>query len=414
MSNPDGGTAPTNTATGTSTFAPQVPPNNPVAVFDPAQLPAEVTERVRAQGDLINLAELTPAQIAEAKKIADGFNMADTAALLRFAADPQRKLSSYVDLLLADVKVRDAGIAGDMAKQLAYGIDLMKLDKVKNQIITGVGTSRFSRFMYWTGMWTNYIKNFFVMKMRITELTDKIEVKANNHIATLEGESKKLDGLTAQAIAQVRSLASWVLAGEVILIRAREAYRVRREKVLQTKDPVEASILRDMARQIARLEQRVLQVEIAYVKASSVTIPRVRSVQEGIVIEIQNTSEQVLFQLPDFKTGIVLVAALNRTKDARDDRKMMEENQRHLDEVLDDAINENERLSKESQGDALEQVQRLQKTIETIKLGVQNAIRYEADSRAKREQAHQLLIELKDVVPDVLKSADLESAARTG
>jgi hypothetical protein len=58
-------------------------------------------------------------------------------------------------------------------------------------------------------------------------------------------------------------------------------------------------------------------------------------------------------------------------------------------------------------------VQRLQKTIEAVKLGVENAIKYEADSREKREEAHRLLIELKDVVPDALKSADLESAART-
>lgn len=388
-------------------------PMTAMAVFDPSLLPVVVTERVLKQGDLINLAELTKQQIEEAKKIAAGFKMDDTAALLRFAAEPQRKLSNYVDLLLGDVKVRDVGVAGDMAKQLAYGIDLMKLDKVKNQIINGTGTSIFARIMYWTGMWTNYIKNFFVMQKNITELTAKIEAKAQNHIASLESESKKLDGLTTQATAQVRGLASWVLAGETILLAARAQYQERREKVLKTKDPVEASILRDMARQIARLEQRVLQVEIAYVKASSVTIPRVRSVQEGIVIEIQNTSEQVLFQLPDFKTGIVLVAALNRTKAARDDRKIMEANQRHLDEVLDETIIENERFAKESQGDALAQVERLQKTIETIKLGVENAIQYEADSRVKREQAHQLLIELKDVVPDALKSADLESAART-
>ncbi len=388
-------------------------PMTAMAIFDPALLPVEVTERVKEQGDLVNLAELTQKQIDEAKKIAAGFKMDDTAALLRFAAEPQRKLSSYVDMLLADVKVRDAGIGGDVSKQPACGNGLMKLDKVNNQIINGPGNSIFARIMYWTGMWTNYIKNFFVMQKNITELTAKIEAKANNHIASLDSESKKLDGLTAQAIAQVRGLASWVLAGEIILLAARTQYQERREKVLQTKDPVEASILRDMARQIARLETRVLQVEIAYVKASSVTIPRVRSVQEGIVIEIQNTSEQVLFQLPDFKTGIVLVAALNRTKAARDDRKIMEANQRHLDDVLDETISENERFAKESQGDALAQVERLQKTIETIKLGVENAIKYEADSRTKRKEAHQLLIELKDVVPDALKSADLESAALT-
>lgn len=386
----------------------------PMKTFDEAQLPAVVTEKVVKQGDLINLDEMTKQQITVAKNIVEKFDMNSTSSLLQFAADPQRKLSQYVDLLMQDVKVHEAGVAGDMAKSLAYGIDLMKLDKVKRQIMTGTGTSLFAKFMYGIGLWTNYIKNFFVMQKSIKDLTDKIETKAMNHIASLDGESKKLDSLTDQSIIQVRALASWVLAGEMILLQAREQYYARREKVLKSKDPVEASILRDMARRIAQFEQRVLQVEIAYVKASSVTIPRVRSVQEGIIIEIQNTSEQVLFHLPAFKTGIVLVAALNRTKAARDDRKMMQQNQRHLDDVLDETITENERLAKESQGDALEDVQRLQKTIEAIKLGVENAIKYEAESRVKREEAHRLLIELKDVVPNALKAANIESAESTG
>ena len=208
----------TKTDTPSPTIATIAPPagSNPMVVFDPAQLPAEVTEKVHQQGDLINLSELTKTQVDQAKKIVTGFNMGDTAALLRFAADPQRKLSQYVDLLMDDIKVRDAGIAGDMAKQLAYGIDLMKLDKVKRQIMTGTGNSLIAKALYGVGIWTNYIRNFFVMQKAIRELTDKIEAKANNHIATLDSESKKLDGLTEQSIAQARDLACWGLAGHMI------------------------------------------------------------------------------------------------------------------------------------------------------------------------------------------------------
>src|SRR6185369_5542011 len=96
-------------------------------------------------------------------------------------------------------------------------------------------------------------------------------------------------------IDQIRSLQSWILAGEAILTEARRQYLERRDKVLQTQDPVEAATLRDMARQLAAFETRFLKVEIAYVKAASVNIPRVRSVEESMKIEIQNISEQILF-----------------------------------------------------------------------------------------------------------------------
>ncbi len=389
-------------------------PGTAMKVFDLAQLPAEVTERVRQDGDLINIAEMTPQQIDGAKKIFGSFNLNNTASILTFAAAPQRSISAFLDELMAGITVQQAGVAGDIAKQMAAGIDLMRLDEVKKQIMNPPSTGWVAGIWHFLTGWTNYIRNFYLNQKPIRSLVDQMERKANNRMATLQADSDKLDKLADRCVVQIHDLGTWVLAGEMILLAARKAYLEKRESVLQTKDVVEASRLRDMARQIAALETRVLETEIAYVKAGNVTIPRIRSVQESDRIEIQNISEQILFQFPDFKAAIVLIAALNDTMAARNDRITMNKNQRKLDEVLDETVNETAKLAKESQGDALEKVQSLEVTINAIKTGIEQGIQLEADSRARRAEAHQLLVSVKDVVSDALKKSDIDSAQATG
>lgn len=383
---------------------------NALAVFDPAHFPDEPLSRVRKHGDLINSMEMTPPQIAQAQKIVLSFSLADTAAVLRFAEEPQKKLSAYLDELLAGIKVGQAGVAGDIAKQLAGGIDMMQLDKVKQQIVDGRGGSFVANVLEKIGLVTDYLKNFYLSKQPILTLIQEIENKASNRIAILQRDTQELDHLVNVTVNQIRDLAAWLLAGEAILVEARKQYLAKREEVLTNQDPVEAAKLRDMSRQLAAFETRVVKAEIAYVKAASVNIPRIRSVEESMQIEIQNISEQILFQLPDFKSAIVVIAALNDTKHARDERLVMEENQRHLDTVLDEAVNDAARLAKESQGDPLKMVQDLEKTINIIKAGIEEGIKIESEARQRRVEAHTLLVSMKDVVTDALKQANIEAA----
>lgn len=387
-----------------------VSPVTALAVFDSASLLAEPLTRVKKRGDLINPAEMTPVQIAQAQKIALGFSLADTSAVLRFAEEPQKRLSLYLDELLMGIKVSDAGIAGDIAKQLAAGIDMMQLSKVKEQIVNGTGGSLIARSFRKLGIGMDYLKNFYLSKQPILTLITQIEKKANNRITTLQRDTQELDQLVGVTVNQIRDLAAWILAGEAILVEARRQYLAKYDEILTSQDPVEAAKLRDMSRQLAAFETRVLKAEIAYVKAASVNIPRIRSVEESMTIEIQNISEQILFQLPDFKSAIVVIAALNDTKLARDERMVIQENQRQLDDVLDEAVNEGARFAKESQGDPLAMVQDLEKRIGIIKTGIEDGIKFENEARQKRVEAHEILVSIKDVITDALKQSNIDAA----
>lgn len=394
----------------TITKTADVSTRNQLVALEPANFPVEVTNRVRARGDLVNVGELTQKQIKDAEQIAAKFDISDTSATLRYAEDPQKRLTAFLRELMGDIRVRDAGIAGDLAKQMASGIDLMALAKVKKQIMNPPSHSFLAKLIRGITGYVNYIQNFYENQRLMRDLVDKMEAKANNRMASLDGHVKKLDRMAERTVQQIREQAPWIVAGEIILVRELRRYQEMREQVLQTKDVIAASALRDMARQIAAFEKRVLEVEVSYIEAGNIAIPQIRTAQEADRIEIQNTAEQILFQLPKFIRAVNMVAALADTKAAHDDRMIMEANQRQLDAVLDGAINEAARLAKESQGDPLRLVEELEGRIENMVQLINDGIEIENQTRAKREEAHQRLVALKDHVADALKGADLASA----
>src|SRR3989344_2984522 len=378
-----------------------------------AQLPMVITEQVRKKGDLIDTANFTPEQIAAVKQIYEGFNLSNTGQVLMFAAKPQKDMSAFLNELMAGIRVKDAGLAGDISMQLAKGIDLMSLHKVKEQILNPPSSNLAARFFRWLFHLKNYLYAFYLSQTPIRSLVDEIERKANNRIVTLTANSEKLDQLAKRSVIQIRALEVWIAAGEQILVGAINQYLAEREKVLQTKDVVLASQLRDMARQLAAFEKRLLETKIAFVEAGSVTIPRIRAVQEASVIEIQNTSEQILFHLTKFKAGIVMIAALNDIASAQRERQVMDENERKLDATLDDVVRQVYVEAKKSQGSPLAKVEALIKTVDAVEAGINEGIRLESETRKMREQAEQLLVGIKDRISEALKKADIQSAEAT-
>lgn len=403
--------APVATAEPVPAIATMAPPagTNPMVVFDASQLPADPTQKVKARGDLVDESQLNTKQRALAKQVVEKFNLNDTTAVLTFAAPPQKAVSEFLDTLMGDIKVRDAGLAGDMAKQMAAGIDLMQLAKVKEQL-SGVKKGLLSSVAHFVTGTVNYLKNFYLNQEPIKKLIDQMLAKANNRMMTLDAHVKKLDQLANMSTTQVYDLGSYIVAGEIILVQAREQYQEQRAKVLESHDVIEASKLRDMARQIAAFEKRVLETEIAYTTAGNVTIQQIRMTQEADRIEIQNISEQILFQLPKFKTAIVMLAALADIKAAAEDRKLMDDNERKLDTVVTDAVAQAERLAKESQGDPLRKVEDLEQNISKMETIIKEQIELEAQSHEKREEAYKRLVACKDTVGNALKSSNLASA----
>ena len=355
---------------------------------------------------LVNKTEMSDEALATVDAIVDNFNLGDTNLVLMYGSDPQRKLSAFLDTLLEGVKIKDVDVAGEMVLQLSDGIKIMQLKKVK-AMIQGEGDGWFTGIMEVLGMATNYVKAFYESQKAVTSKMDQIESMANNQIATIQEKNSRLDQLVVHSIEQVKALEVFVVAGEEILELAKDQYAQKAAEVRESRNQIEASNLRDMGRQLAAFDVRLLRLKEAYVESGSVTIERIRQIQESGSIEIQNLNDGVLFTVPKLKKAILQVAALNDIKSAQESRQKLDRIDAELDDELADSTDAVHTAAKESQGDALARVRRLEAVISNVEASIKHSVEIEKSTEQMRGEAADLLVGLKDRITDTLNEANM-------
>lgn len=360
-----------------------------------AQLPAVVTEEFRKPGDLINRADFTDGQNAVVAQAVEAFDVRSSAASLRFGAETQRRASEYMDELLADMRVGQAGVAGEILTELTTGVSLMNLRKVRDQIASPPGW--FARIMNMIGMYTDYIHAFIDSHKTVVGKFTKIEDSARNLIATLSGESDRLDSLVESTTTQVNELRVLIAVGEDVLAKALEDYAAERDDVL-AESPVDSLKLQkvlDFKKSIRAFEVRLLRIKTAYVEAATTAIRQIRLTQEAIKIEIQNVSEAILFDLPSIKRAILHLAALKDLQDAQAARKTYDGARSEVQDVLVETTLDVHRMSVDSQGDALARAQHLDSLVSKMIEGARLTQKSETEAAEKRRDAAMLLEETK-------------------
>ncbi|MDD2871330.1 MAG: toxic anion resistance protein [Candidatus Gracilibacteria bacterium] len=389
------------------------PANSDAAVFginETKNLPMVI--ETSGDKDLINRSEMSQEELQNVATIVNGHDIMDTASNLYFGASPQKDLNQVLDELLNGVKTKEAGLAGKLAVELNDGINLLKLDETKNQIINGQGwfARNFAWLVSFFGGIANYIDYLIQSQDTITSKFDELVNKYNNRIKTLSNESEKLDRLRDASIAQINGLRIHIAAGEDILKLAKNRYEKEAQEAIQSNDTLKLQAVRDFYQQIASFDTRYLQLKHAYVESSAVMIPRVRRTQEAIKIEIEGIVRGILFVIPKLKASVIELLALYETKSAQADRMALDDVESRINKHTTGVIDEVVSVAKQSQGLALKRAQELEQvvksTVEAIKADREN----EKQSAENRREAEKLLLKLKQEVDVTIKNANIDAA----
>ena len=377
-------------------------------------LPAVVVDQPLTRGETVNIDQFTTQERAAVRKTVESFDINNTAASRQFGANGQRKASEYLDKLLADMKADEAGHAGEIIAALSDGIDLMKIDKVRDQLQNP--PNGFMRFVTWfasfVGMWTDYVKLFNSKRGFIVDHFAKLGKRADNTITMLNEESGKHDRIRIQTIEQFGELKIAIAAGEEILYNAQQHYDAERQRIsgLSHPDPLELSKLRDYRGSVVRFHVRYLKLVEAYVRASSVALEQVRMAQESIGIEIDQIDNAILFDMTEFKRVVLQLATWKKLSDAAADRKRLQRSLAVAQDVLVDATVGGHKAAKESQGDALDAANKLFDHVQRMKAGMEASREAEEVARERRAQAVVVFREAKRIM-DEAQIDDLKATA---
>ncbi|MBD3266844.1 hypothetical protein GF373_09255 [bacterium] len=353
---------------------------------------------------------LTQEEREQARQIADTVNFKDTNSVLLFGLQPQQKMNEFLDSLLSDAQVGQAGLAGDIALELSDSLDMMQIEKIKKEMTEGSWAYWWTRLPF-LGDFFSQIHYFAERKQLLLDKLDTVVKKATSRRNELVENNVRLDQLYHETETYHQTMAMWIVAGEMALQRAEQEFQALRKTAEQSDDPTQAAELRDLEGQITAFDTRLLRMKTAYTSALAAG-PQIRLTQEAGRIEMQQIVDSLLFDMPNLKQAVIRVAALYNIIHARKENEQRRQASRKIAGVGADLLDEAYTAAKQSQGNSLEDVLSLEdaanKLIDTIRKGKQ----IEQENKAKRREASEKLVEVKTRVTQALKEIKTDTAGQ--
>ena len=349
--------------------------------------------------DLIRLDGFDDARRKRANEVAAGVNVADSTSLAVFGAGPQRKLSGFLDQLLAGTRTNEIGVAGELVLELATDLKRLDLPAMKREA-EGAG-AMLSRVPV-VGKYFSALRRFRAMQATVTTHLTEIEQKAELHLGKLKATNAGLDRLLDATEDNLRELEVYIAGGQQAALRMRGEHAALRTEVQASRDPVRMARLRDISEQINAFETRLVRMQIAFTRGI-LAIPQIRTAQQAGRIEIQNTLDTVLFDLPDFKSAIIRIAALERISRAADATAARRKITRELQAIGIDALDGAYTKAKLSQGDMADDIASLNQTSDRMIAIINRGLEIDRANRGKREAAVQQIGEVRERLLESLR-----------
>ena len=376
------------------------PPSADNAVAPESGLPS-LANQIPAS-DLIDVAHFDDPRRRQMAEIAAGVSINDSNTIAVFGAAPQRRLSSFLDQLLHGAKTDEIGIAGELVVELATDIKALNLPSLKRE---AEGRGHMLASLPVVGKYFSSFRRFRAMQTQVTTHLGQIEQRADTHLARLKASNAGLDKLLDATEENLRELQVWVAAGQQALLRMRDEFVAARDALRQERDAVKLTRLRDMGEQINAFETRLVRMHVAFTRGI-LAVPQIRIAQQAGRIEIQNTLDTVLFDLPDLKAAIVRVAALNQITRASEATRARRRITRELQSIGIDALDRAYTTAKTTQGDMAGDVANLAQVTERMMGILDRGMQIDQDNRGKREEAIRQLGDVRTRLIEGLRAAN--------
>ena len=344
-----------------------------------------------APADMVDPARFDDARQQQLAVIASSVSASDSNAIATFGAGPQRKLSSFLDQLLAGTKADEVGLAGALVTELATDLKGLDLPALKRE---AEGARGFLASLPVVGSYYSAFRRFRAMHAQITTHLATIEQRAETHLGKLKAQNAGMDRLLDATEQNLREIELWVAGGQQALLRMRADFEAERARLTTERDLVRLATLRDKAEQIDAFETRLVRMHVAFTRGI-LSIPQIRTAQQAGRIEIQNTLDTILFDLPDVKAAIVRVAALHQISRASDATAARRKIARELQSVGVDALDQAYTAAKRTQGDMAGDVAVLTQVTDKMLATIDRGLQIDRENRAKRAQAVEQLGEVR-------------------
>ncbi|SLN57049.1 TelA-like protein [Pseudoruegeria aquimaris] len=351
-------------------------------------------------------ADVVPLEAADAP-VAEGIrrrmaelDMTDTGSIISFGSAAQAELQEISQAMLADVKNKDVGPAGDSLRDIVStirGFSVEELDPNRKRSwwerLTGKATPM-----------AKFVAKYEDVQDQIDRITD--ELLAHEH--TLLKDIKSLDLLYEKTLTFYDELALYIAAGEEKLKELDTTVIPEKEKAVEAAPEADqvmvAQELRDLRAARDDLERRVHDLKLTR-QVTMQSLPSIRLVQENDKSLVTKINSTLVNTVPLWETQLAQAVTIQRSSEAAVAVK-------DANDLTNELLTANAKNLRQANKAVREEMERGVFDIEAVKAAnaeliatINESLAIADEGKAKRAAAEKELVQMEHELRDTLAAA---------
>jgi len=358
-------------------------------------------------GTEIMVLETAPAPVAEdIRKRMSELDMRNTQSIISFGSAAQAELQVISQEMLADVKNKDVGPAGDSLRQIVTtirGFSISELDVRRK-------ASWWERLIGRAAPFANFVARFETVQGQIDKVTENLLM----HEHTLLKDIKSLDMLYDKTLRFYDELGLYISAGEAKLkdvdsrdIPAKEAEVAAAPENDQVKI---AQQLRDMRAARDDLERRIHDLKLTR-QVTMQSLPSIRLVQENDKSLVTKINSTLVNTVPLWETQLAQAVTIQRSREAAEAVRSANDLTNELLTANADNLQMANRVVRTEMERGVFDIEAVRKANATLVATINESLAIADEGKARRASAEVELQKMEVELRDTLSAA---SARRTG
>lgn len=345
--------------------------------------------------------EAAPAPQAEAirARMAE-IDIGNTQSIISFGSSAQNELQVISQQMLADVKSKDVGPAGDSLRNMVStlkGFSVSELD-VRRQ------RSWWERLLGRAAPFSKFVAKYEEVQAQI----DRVTANLDQHAHTLLKDIKSLDQLYAKTLDFYNELALYIAAGEAKLAELDSKDIPAKEAVVaaapEDQQVLKAQELRDLRAARDDLERRVHDLKLTR-QVTMQSLPSIRLVQENDKSLVTKINSTLVNTVPLWETQLAQAVTIQRSREAAESIKAANDLTNELLTSNAKNLQETNRIVRTEMERGVFDIEAVRSANATLIATINESLAIADEGKAKRAAAEVDLEKMEAELRDTLASA---------
>ena len=349
---------------------------------------------------IVPLAQADPQTSAEIRRRMDEIDMGDTGSIVAFGSAAQAELQEISQSMLADVRNKDVGPAGDSLRGIVTtirGFSVSELDVRRERTL-------WERLLGRTAPFAKFTARFEEVQGQIDRITENLL----KHEHTLLKDIKSLDLLYEKTLAFYDELALYIAAGEAKLQELDTNDIPAREKAVQ-EAPEDAQVmkaqeLRDLRAARDDLERRVHDLKLTR-QVTMQSLPSIRLVQENDKSLVTKINSTLVNTVPLWETQLAQAVTIQRSAEAAAAVKEAGDLTNELLTANAENLRESNRAIRQEMERGVFDIEAVKKANQDLIATIEESLQIADEGKARRSKAEAELQKMETELRDTLASA---------